>query len=88
MEKLTWKDLENYIQTLSEEEKIKSVIVLDFDSDVISEITDIRVLQEKTFGCYGQILEATDFDTVEDLEEAEEDSYIILSVGTLALIAT
>lgn len=87
MDKLTWKQLEEYIQTLSEEEKLKDVIILDFDSDVISEVTEIRVIGEKTFGCFGQILEVSDFDTEEELKEVEEDSYIVLPAGTLVLIA-
>lgn len=86
MDKLNWKQLEEYIQTLSEEEKLENVTVLDFGEGIIAEVTEIRVIGEKTFGCYGQILESSYLDTEEELKEAEEDSYIVLPAGTLVLI--
>lgn len=72
MEQLTWKQLEEVIQTLSEEQKNKPVVVLDFAGGVIVEVSKVIISDEKIYSTFDGIFFESELPEIFDPEEVEE----------------
>lgn len=86
---MNWKELREFINTLTEEQLEKDVILLDNANDMILQVIHSEISDERFFGTYGDgvIYESAIVDYIEEeLEEFNENIYLTVENNSAYLI--
>lgn len=80
----TWKNLEQFIQSLSEEQKSKPITLVDFDGEVMAIASKAKICGENVYATFEGLLTDSDLSEgydPEDIETLKDDSYLKISIG-------
>lgn len=81
---MNWKDLEEFINTLTEEEKENTVYVDDTNNDCIIALSDSYKLESRLCQNWNGVYDSYEM-SEEEFQEELETAFITLEVGTPVL---
>lgn len=84
--KFTWTKLEQFIQSLTEEQKNKPVTLVDFDGEVMALAAEAKICGESIYATFEGLLMDSDLSedhgyNTEEIEELKDDSYLRIVTG-------
>lgn len=83
---MNWIDLENFINTLTPEQKEKEISLLNGDNDTLLNIIFAKCAEINIYGTYYGVIEEVEDIDIDDLQDAQQNAYITINIGDPFLI--